>query len=224
MQTDSQVLDDLIEKLELLYSGYSTTLRSATDQYRLEQVIKLIPNYQYNPSDYLIRENLVEHVGSLPMAATTFYPYINDSQVDLGRALIMLAIHDIGELTIGDTNTFVKNDSDKEKEVERSAAYMYLDPSYHELYLEIEEQSTATGKFAKSIDKITPDILDYMVPVEITVERFKHFVHIEPEEMVDLIIKHKRPYMLWNPFLTDFHVMLVDKFKEKLDAYIKNTK
>lgn len=222
MKADKKSLEDLLARLEALYSGYSTTLRSATDQYRLKELIKLVPNYKYNPTDFLIRENLIEHVGSLPMVATTFYPYIDNTEVDLGKALIMLAIHDIGELTIGDTNTFVKDDSRKAVKDEHNAAFALLDSTYHELYLDIEEQNTATGKFAKSIDKITPDILDYMVPAEITVERFKHYVRIEPEDIVDLIIEHKRPYMLWNPFLTDFHVMLVDKFKDKLDKYLLN--
>jgi 5'-deoxynucleotidase YfbR-like HD superfamily hydrolase len=223
MKTDKKTLEDLLERLEKLYAGYATTVRSATDQYRLQELTKLVPDYTYNPADTIIRENLIEHVGSLPMVATELYPYINNPEVDLGKALIMLAIHDIGELTVGDTNTFVKGNSNNEKQAERDAAHELLHPSYLPLYSEVEERSSVTGEFAKSIDKIAPDILDYMVPVEITVERFKHFVNIEPEEMVDLIIKHKRPYMLWNPFLTDFHIMLVDKFKEKLEAYLKET-
>ncbi len=223
MKTDKKILEDLLEKLERLYAGYATTVRSATDQYRLNEVIKLIPDYKYNPADIIIRENLIEHIGSLPMVAIELYPYIDNPEVDLGRALTMLAIHDIGELTVGDVNTFVKSNDDKEKNAEMDAALELLHPSFHSLYLEVENKTSITGQFAKSIDKIAPDIMDYMVPIEVTVERFKHFVGIGPEEMVDIIIKHKRPYMLWDPFLTDFHIMLVDKFKEKLDAYIKHT-
>ncbi len=224
MKTNKKELEKLLARFEALYSGYSREMRTATDNFRLNRLLELYPEYKYNPDDNLIRESLMEHVGSLPMVATTFYPYINEPEVDLGKALIMLAVHDIGELEIGDVNTFVKDESKNEKNRERDAAFKLLDPSYHELYLDIEEQRSITGKFAKSIDKISPDILDYFVPIEITVERLKHFVHIETEEIIDVIVKHKRPAMLWNSFLTDFHIMLIDKFQEKIDNYIKGGK
>lgn len=179
------------------------------------------PHYQYKPDDPLIRENLLEHIGVLPMVATTFYPYIDEPDVDLGQALIMLAIHDTGELTISDVNTFIKEDCDKEKELEREAAFKLLDPSYHDLYIDVEGQTSKTAKFAKSVDKVAADILDYLTPVEITVERFDFFVHVKPEKIVQIIIDKKRPYMLWNAFMADFHTMLVDKFSQNLEAYLE---
>jgi 5'-deoxynucleotidase YfbR-like HD superfamily hydrolase len=70
----------------------------------------------------------------------------------------MLAIHDIGELITGDENTFTKQSAAKIPEHE--AAIKLLHPSYHELYRDVESQTTQTAKFAKAIDKITPDLLD----------------------------------------------------------------
>ncbi|MEK7152668.1 MAG: hypothetical protein AAB834_01865 [Patescibacteria group bacterium] len=61
--------------------------------------------------------------------------------------------------------------------------------------------------------------MDYLTPADITMWRFKHFVGIEkPQEVIDLIIKHKRPYMLWNHFMTEFHIVLLERLSAKLKA------
>lgn len=174
-------------------------------------------DYRYEPDDDLVRETLMEHVGSLPVIATALYPHINDPAVNLGDALTMLAIHDIGELMTGDEMTFTKAESAADPEHE--AALQLLDPIYHDLYNDVESKGSATAKFAKSIDKITPDIVDYLTPADITIQRFKHFVGIDANEIVDLIVKHKRPYMLWNPFMTEFHIYLIEQTTAKLKGH-----
>lgn len=96
-----------------------------------------------------------------------------------------------------------------------------LDPYYHKIYDDAENKISQSAKFAKAIDKITPDILDYLTPADITITRYKHFVGIEKDEIVDTIVKHKRPYMLWNPFMTEFHICLIQKLSEKLNNFKK---
>ncbi len=207
---------ELLEKLEFLFEKYSQEMRASTQPYYLAKISDGVKDYKYHPEDVLIRESLLEHIGSLPMVATAIYPLIQDEEVDLGQSLIMLAIHDIGELITGDEITFTKKKAGKKLEFD--AAITLLHPSYHSLYEDVESQSSKSAKFAKSIDKITPDILDFLTPADITIRRYKHFVDIEPEEIIDLIIKHKRPYMLWNPFMTEFHTLLVNRFSDKLKA------
>lgn len=165
-----------------------------------------------------MRETLMEHVGSLPMVATAFYPYLDDSDVDLGRALTMLAIHDIGELVTGDEMTFTKKASAKDPE--REAALSLLYHTYHELYDDVENQTSASAKFSKAVDKITPDIYDYLTPANITVWRYKHFVGIEADKIIPLIEAKKRPYMLWNPFMTEFHILLLNRLATKIKAKV----
>lgn len=208
----------LLEQLEFLYEKYSEELRATTQPYYLRKVIQNVPNYQYDPEDVLVRETLMEHAGSLPIVATAFYPYIDDVEVDLGNTLIMLAIHDIGELITGDEMTFTKNVSAKDPE--RAAALSLLDTTYHKLYDDVEAQTSKSAKFAKAIDKITPDIVDYLTPAEITVWRYKHFVGIGADEIIGLIEAKKRPYMLWNPFMTEFHKLLLDRLADKLNTHI----
>jgi hypothetical protein len=85
------------------------------------------------------------------------------------------------------------------------------------LYEDVEAQGSVTAKFAKAIDKITPDILEYFSPAEITLQRYKHFVGLETvDEIIDLIERKKQPYMQWNPFMTAFHKLLLEKLKDKL--------
>ncbi len=158
----------------------------------------------------------MEHVGSTPIVATAFYPHIDSADVDLGKALTMLAIHDIGELIHGDTMTFIKKESAKDPEHE--AALSLLNSLYHGLYNDVESQTSMTAKFAKAIDKITPDIIDYLTPADITIWRYRYFVGIGQDEIVGLIEKKKRPYMLWSPFMTEFHKLLLDRPKQNSNS------
>ena len=212
--SDKQAAKVLLEKLEFLFERYSNELRATTQPYMLKRLQASIDGFAYEPDSPVVRETLMEHVGSLPMLATAMYPYIDDKAVDLGRALHMLAIHDIGELVTHDEITFTRQQSGIVAEQE--AALGLLDPSYHDLYREVEQKASKTAQFAKSIDKINPDILDYLTPADITVTRYKHFLGIVPDEIVDVILKHKRPYMLWNPFMTEFHILLLDRLSKKL--------
>lgn len=211
--TKTESPEKFLEELEFLFAGYSKELRATTQPFIYARMSKRL-NRAYDPADELIRETLMEHVGSLPVLAVAMYPYINDPEVDLGHALELLAIHDIGELTTGDDITFTKERSSKD--AEREAALKLLHPMYHKAYDEMESRQTKTAQFAKAIDKINPDILDYLTPAEITIPRYKHFVGVEADDIVGLIVKHKRPYMLWNPFMTEFHILLMDKLAKKL--------
>lgn len=205
----------LLNELEFLFENYSREVRATTQPYYLAKVRNKFADYEFNPDDEIIRETLMEHVGSLPMLATAVYPFINDDEVDLGQALIMLAIHDIGELITGDENVFTKKPGSKQ--AEREAALKLLHKSYHIIFDEIESVSSPTAKFAKSIDKINPDIIDYLAPPEVTLIRYKGFAGIDTaKDIIELIIKFKRPYMNWNPFMTDFHDLLMKELYKKL--------
>lgn len=207
-------LQTILDKVEFLFERYSMTRRASTQPYMLKVAQEQIPDYSYGPDNELVRETLIEHVGSLPMLAIELFPNISDPEVDLARALEMLAIHDIGELVTGDEMTFTKKPDGAA--LEHQAALKLLDPMYHDLYNEVEGKTTKSAKFAKSIDKINPDIIDYLMPPDITIWRYRHFMGTNADQIIDLIVKHKRPYMLWNPFMTGFHIFLMDRLADKL--------
>lgn len=213
MSANSQ-MQELLERIEFLFEKYSLERRATTQPYLLKIVKDKIMDYSYQPDDELVRETLMEHVGSVPVIATALFPYLEDAEVNIGDSLTMLAIHDIGELITGDEITFTKKTSSKDPEYK--AALKLLNPIYHKVYSDAETKTSKSAKFAKAIDKITPDIMDYLTPPDITVWRYKHFVDIEPEQIIDMIVQHKRPYMLWNPFMTKFHIYLIEQLRRKL--------
>lgn len=206
----SRVLEEVID----LYQRYSNEHRASTQPFHLEKVRKKIKNYKYRYDDLLIREPLIEHIGSLPIVATTIFPHIGDFQVDLGKALIMLAIHDIGELVTGDEMVFTKNK--KSSDEEKTGALALLSEQYHSLYLEMETRANPTAMFAKAIDKLTPDVVDLITPAEVTIERYRKSTGKNPSEIVPMIKKFKHPYMTWNSFLTGLHLELLDRLERKL--------
>jgi hypothetical protein len=215
----TSVYAEVLHEIMSLYQGYSDVIRTTTQPHHLLKVRTALPQYQYHPEDLLIREPLIEHVGALPIVAVALHPHLDNPGVDLGRALIMLAIHDIGELGVGDEMAFTKNPDGFAAESEH--ALKLLHPSYHDVYIEVEELTTDTGCFAKSVDKITPDIIDLVTPPEITIERFRHYLNIEPQDLVPLIKKHKHPFMVWNKFLTGFHLEILRMLEEILKPYSK---
>lgn len=211
-------VSEAFEKVVFQIEEYSRERRATTQPFHLDEVEKQFPNYTYNQHDAVVREPLIEHVGALPIIATALYPYVNDEDVNLGEALIMMAIHDIGELETGDENTFTKTAASNDAEYE--AAIRLLDPSYHAIYKRVEKQSDNTGKFAKSIDKIAPDFIDYLTPAGHTLDRFKSFTDVKSaDELIALVRKHKSPYMTWNPFLVEVHEYLMEQTHSKLRAF-----
>lgn len=208
--------DEIISRIEYLYRTYSQQKRAPLQPYLFNFVKAKFPDYRYSADDPIVSEPLLEHVGALPMIATTLFPYVHDNEVNLGEALIMLAIHDIGELEVGDEITFSKDHAHTEKEV--AAALRLLDPAYHAYYLDIEHQNTKTGKFAKSIDKIAPDFLDLFSPYDETVKRYKEQLPDKvksPHDIYALKRDFKHRYMTWNPFLKQLHIVVLDRIKQK---------
>lgn len=212
------IYKEVLDQIVFQYRGYSTEYRKSTQPFILENVKKKVKNYEYYYNDTLVRETLIEHTGSLPIVATAVYPYIDNKNVDLGKTLTMLAIHDIGELIVGDEMAFTKQDNDNEE----AAALKLLPKQYHRMYLDMEKRMTDTGKFAKAIDQMTPDIIDMLTPPEITIQRYKLFTDKEPHEIIPMITAFKRPFMEWNPFLTNLHKEIIGRTEERLKPFYKN--
>lgn len=211
----NNIYKKVLNQIIFLYSKYSTEHRANTQPFHLQKVQNQFKDYKYNCTDLIIREPLIEHSGSLPIIATAIYPHIKNENVDLGKALIMLAIHDIGELVVGDEIVFTK----KENQNEKIQALKLLPKQFHSIYLDMEERKSDTAKFAKAIDKITPDIIDLITPEKITVERYKILINKNPKEIVPTIKEFKHPYMLWNDFLKNFHLEILNQLDKKLNPY-----
>ncbi len=73
----------ILGEVEFLLERYSKERRATTQPFLLEVVQQKFKDYRYNPADLLVRETLIEHVGSLPIVATALFPYI-DTRIGLG--------------------------------------------------------------------------------------------------------------------------------------------
>lgn len=97
----------------------------------MERLKAKFPTTKFDFDDNLIQESLIEHVGSLPIIAVFLHPYL-EIDVDLGKVLTMLAIHDIGETVLGDELTFTK--SNLSGDLEYIEGKKLLHQNYHKLY------------------------------------------------------------------------------------------
>jgi putative hydrolases of HD superfamily len=192
----AQTLTELVE----LIKGYSNTLRGNPQPYTFQRLAQKY-DLEYDWREETYRETLLEHTGSLPVITTFLYPYIG-IELDIGKVLLMLSFHDIGELREGDIITFLKKPEDGKKE--KQFTLETLNPIYHSIYLEFEAMETNEARFAKSIDKLAPDVYDYIWS-EATVARLTERLGITKSEVVPKLREFKTKYMLWNEFLTGFH-------------------
>lgn len=209
----SKTFDEIFSDIEYLLKGYSQQYRTSVQPYRYLAHSKH-PGYTYEPTVQLVRESLLEHVGTLPILASYFHGNVTES-VNLGRALEMLAIHDIGELVIGDESVFTKLNESRSKETEAALALLTL--RQQEAYLEFEAMETNESRFAKSIDKIAPDLFDALCDPKITIIRLKHFANLEPSQIIPAIERKKSPYMEWSEFFRGFHAALMERLRQMFD-------
>lgn len=148
----------------------------------------------------------MEHVGHLPILAVYFHPHIkHQDKVDLGRAMIMLSIHDIGETVTGDVFAYHKTKQNNKDEYE--AALAVLHPSLHPFIEEYEANETYDAKYAKSIDALAPNIHEVDMP-KITMERFA-LLHASAQDIIDT----QRTYMEWDSVLLEVFDLLMSQYQ-----------
>lgn len=205
--------DKIISDIEYLLKWYSHEFRATVQPFREDIFSYKYPDNKFDVENKLIRESLLEHVGTLPILATYLHWCI-EQNINLWRVLSMLAIHDIWEIVVWDEICFLKNDWNK-KFLEQEEALKLLSPKHHNLYKEFKESITKEAKFAKSIDKISPDFIDLFMDVDKTVIRFKYFLGIDKDEIIPMIEAHKAPFMSWSPFFEWLHKEIMKKMREK---------
>ncbi len=200
-------ISTITEKLIDLQNAYSVTYRKIVTKERYNQLIRsgIIKDYTYDSEFF--REPLIEHVGHLPIIASYLYQYAeNKDEIDLGRVLIMLSVHDIGETVVGDMFAFAKTISHAEKET--VAAKELLSEELYKFFEEMEERETMDAKFAKAVDSIAPLLHEVALPL-VTCERMKHF-----DFNAEKIKTKKRAHFEWDNNLVQMFDHLVDKYRK----------
>lgn len=113
------------------------------------------------------RENTAEHSWHIALFALLLTPYAA-GRIDPLRVVSMLLIHDLVEIDCGDTPLFDTEGAASQPARERLAAdrlYGMLPPAdaatYRALWDEFEDARTDDARFAKSIDRLQPIILNH---------------------------------------------------------------
>jgi 5'-deoxynucleotidase YfbR-like HD superfamily hydrolase len=139
------------------------------------------------------------------MIASFLHSHIdNSSKVNLGRALVMLSIHDIGETIVGDVITFNKTKEDNKKESD--AAQEILSQDLVEYYKELEECKSLDAKFAWAVDILGPFLYELESP-NMTRKRFKDLGITS--KIVD---DKKRTYFEWDSVLFGIFGVCISTF------------
>ena len=113
------------------------------------------------------RENDAEHSWHLAVMTMLLSEYAKE-EIDLLRVMKMVLIHDIVEIDAGDTFAYDEKGYEDKEERERQAAQriFYILPQdqaeeVNELWLEFEEKETLEARYAASLDRLQPLLLNY---------------------------------------------------------------
>ena len=114
-------------------------------------------------------ENTAEHSWHLALFALVFAEYATEP-VDIARVVMMLLVHDLVEIDAGDVFVYAMNDSavaaqqdaDEQRAADRIFALLPLDQGaeLRALWDEFESKATPESRFAKTIDRLQPLLLN----------------------------------------------------------------
>lgn len=193
----------IIKGLLKLQNNYAFTYRTMITRERFSYAVQGSDGIDVEAKNF--REPLIEHVGHLPIIASFLHPHLEHrKEVDLGRVLIMLSIHDIGETIVGDVMAYKKNVAHAEKEHEE--ALKLLTPDLIAYYEEFEAGESWDAKFAHSVDAAAPFLHEIIMP-NLTRKRFA--VHDFNSEKIE---KKKRPMFVWDSVLADIFEIVLDTY------------
>ena len=115
------------------------------------------------------RENDAEHSWHMAVCAMLLLEYANDKNIDMGRTLKMILLHDVIEIYSGDTFAYDPAGIETQDERERLAADRLFsllpadqNDEFRSIWDEFEERSTSEAKFAHSVDRFMPIYHNYM--------------------------------------------------------------
>jgi putative hydrolase of HD superfamily len=111
-------------------------------------------------------ENSAEHSWQLGLFATSLAPYA-EPNTNINHVIRMLLVHDIGEIDTGDTFVFVQGGWEQRKAAELIAVKRIFGllpqnqaTAFLELWEEFELSQTPEARFANSVDRAMPVLLN----------------------------------------------------------------
>lgn len=194
----------LIQKLIDLQNGYAQVSRAIVTSERLKHA--QTKSLKIDVEENYLREPLLEHIGHLPMIASFLHEHIEHTKdVNLGRVLVMLSIHDIGETVLGDVITYSKKE---EQTTEENRVVKELLSQEQLAYFEdFEELKSFDAKFAKTVDAIAPFLHEIDKP-KLTRKRFKTWNFNSQK-----IEAKKKPLFQWDSVLSAMFSEFMQAFR-----------
>ena len=111
-------------------------------------------------------ENSAEHSWQIALMAASLAQYA-ESPVDINRVIAMLLVHDIGEIDAGDTMVFVEGGWEQRKAAELASVTRIFGilpdgqgTAFLALWQEFEDAATPESRFAHSVDRAMPVLLN----------------------------------------------------------------
>ena len=111
-------------------------------------------------------ENSAEHSWQIALMAASLAQYAA-SPVDINHVIAMLLVHDIGEIDAGDTMVFVEGGWEQRKAAELASVTRIFGllpdsqgASFLALWQEFEDAATPESRFAHSVDRAMPVLLN----------------------------------------------------------------
>ena len=113
------------------------------------------------------KENDAEHSWSLALMCMLFSEYANE-KIDVGHTMEMVLVHDLVEIDAGDTYAYDSDGNQTKRERELAAAdrIFHILPDeqaehIQSLWDEFEAGETPEAKFANTLDKVQPLLLNH---------------------------------------------------------------
>lgn len=107
-------------------------------------------------------ESVAEHIFGVQMLAIAMYSEYKYKDIDLRKVILMLAIHELEEISIGDKCWFEINDTDKREQghvaVKNILGELNLGEELVDLIVEFDERKTKEAQFAYYCDKLECDL------------------------------------------------------------------
>ncbi|MDW7694065.1 HD domain-containing protein [Flammeovirgaceae bacterium SG7u.111] len=120
-------------------------------------------------SDGSRRENDAEHSWHLALMAVLLAEHANEPNLDVGKAVKMVLIHDVVEIDAGDTYAYDAKGMEDQAEREQKAAdriFAILPEDqakeFRAIWDEFEERKTPEAKYAAALDRLHPMLLNFL--------------------------------------------------------------
>lgn len=172
-------------------------------------------------------ESVAEHVYGVQMLAIAMYSEYN-YDIDIKKVLMMLSIHELEEIMIGDLTLFDISKEEKlrlgHEAVEKVLSSLTSKEKLKEIILEFDERKTEEAKFAYFCDKLEADLQAKIYSEEeyVDLDNQPNNPAMESNEVKDLLRSGKTFGEMWMIFSRNRY-NYDDNFK-KVSLYATNNK